>query len=73
MICQIARDANDYVDGWMTRQPEIKEESITDWLLDYFDQHSSQLKYYQFNRYEEGAFSGADWDWWILLRNGCFN
>lgn len=72
MICKISRDANDYVDGWITRQPEIKEESITEWLLDYFDQHSNLLKYYQFNRHEEGTYSGADWDWWILLNNGCF-
>ena len=72
MICKIARDANDYVSGWMTRQPEIKEESITDWLLDYFDQNTSQIRYYQFNRHEEGRIYGADWDWWILLPNGCF-
>lgn len=72
MICKTARDANDYVNGWLTRQPELKEESITDWLLDYFDQHTNQVRYYQFNRQEEGKFSGADWDWWLLLRNGCF-
>jgi hypothetical protein len=72
MICKTAKDANDYVRGWLTRQPELKEESITDWLLDYFDQHSNQIKYYQFNRQEEGKYSGADWDWWFLLKNGCF-
>lgn len=72
MICKTARDANDYVSGWLTRQPELKEESITDWLLDYFDQHTNQIRYYQFNRQEEGKTYGADWDWWIILPNGCF-
>ncbi len=72
MICNTARDANDYVSGWLTRQPELKEESITDWLLDYFDQHTNRIRYYQFNRQQEGKTYGADWDWWMILRNGCF-
>jgi hypothetical protein len=72
MLCQISRDANDYITGWMNRQPEVKEESITDWLLDFYTQHTNEIRYYQFNRYEEGRHTGADWDWWILLRNGCF-
>lgn len=72
MICQVARDANDYAVGWLGRQPAVKEESITDWLLDYFQQHSTDIRYYLFDRHEEARISGADWDWWILLRSGCF-
>lgn len=72
MICKIIRNANKYVSGWITRQPEVKEESLTDWLLDYFSQHVKQIWYYQFSRQEEGKFSGADWDWWILLKHGCY-
>ncbi len=64
--------ASQYVTGWLQRQPSVKEESITDWLLDYLDQHCSQIRYYQFSRHEEGRSSGADWDWWILSRRGCF-
>jgi len=70
-ICKVARDVNDYAFGWLTRQPAVKEESITDWLLDYFFQKSNEVRYYQFNRLEEAHFSGADWDWWLLLRKGC--
>src|SRR5208337_3889117 len=69
---QVATQANDYVAGWLHRQPAIKEESITDWLLDYFHQNSSDVRYYEFDRHEEARFSGADWDWWFLLRTGCF-
>lgn len=71
-LCQIAQSANDYASGWMTRQSAVKEESITDWLLDYFHQNSRDIEYYQFSRHEEGRYSGADWDWWFLLGRGCF-
>ena len=69
---EVARLANDYVAGWLQRQPAVKEESITDWLLDYFHQSSPDVRYYEFDRHEEARFSGADWDWWFLLRRGCF-
>jgi len=68
----ISREANDYVAGWIRRQPTVKEESITDWLLDFFHQKTPNIRYYEFNRFEEARFSGADWDWWFLLRNGCY-
>ncbi len=71
-ICTTAESASRYVTGWLQRQPAVKEESITDWLLDYLTQHNSQIRYYQFSRHEEGRSSGADWDWWILANRGCF-
>lgn len=70
--CRLFRNASTYAAGWIVRQPSLKEESITDWLLDYVHQHSTDIRYYLFDRIEEGASSGADWDWWFLLRNGCF-
>lgn len=69
---EVAGQANDYVAGWLQRQPAVKEESITDWLLDYFHQNGPDVRYYEFDRHEEARFSGADWDWWFLLRTGCF-
>lgn len=71
-LCQISSNASSYVAGWLKRQSELKEESISDWILDQFDQHSSEVRYYQFTRHEEARISGADWDWWFLLRRGCF-
>ncbi|MET0105864.1 MAG: DUF6615 family protein [Sedimenticola sp.] len=70
----ISLDASKYTSGWISRQPTVKEESITDWLLDYFDQNSSDISYYQFTRHEEAKYSGADWDWWVILpeSKGCF-
>ena len=71
-LYELAQKADNYTAGWMSRQPAVKEESITDWLLDFFDQNSSLIQYYQFNHHEEARYSGADWDWWFLLRKGCF-
>lgn len=71
-LCSTARQVSEYAAGWLHRQPAVKEESLTDWLLDYFDQKSTGIRYYQFTRHEEGRSSGADWDWWILLSHGCF-
>lgn len=71
-LLSTAISANDYSAGWLHRQPAVKEESITDWVLDFFQQLSPAVRYYQFNRYEEARFSGADWDWWFVLQNGCF-
>lgn len=69
---KVARQANDYLAGWLHRQPVVKEESLTDWLLDYFQQNTPDVRYYEFDRLEEARSSGADWDWWFLLQSGCF-
>ena len=71
-LYELAKKADSHTAGWMRRNPALKEESITDWLLDFFDRNSSSVQYYQFDHHEEGQYSGADWDWWFLLRKGCF-
>jgi hypothetical protein len=71
---KISLESSKDASGWLQRQPGVKEESITDWLLDFFDQKSNNVSYYQFTRHEEAKSSGADWDWWILYpkMKGCF-
>ena len=54
-----------YIYHWLIQQPNVKEESITDWLLFNLSQRCRQLKYYAFSRHMESA-NGADWDWWVL-------
>lgn len=70
-LAMLAREANDYVTDWLLEQPTVREKSLTDWLLDFLQQSSSDVRYYEFNPSEEVRISGADWDWWFLLRNGC--
>lgn len=69
-LCKLAGEAASYTADWMRRQPSVKEESITDWLLYFLDQ-SPSIRYYQFTHHGE-ARSGADWDWWFLMQKGCF-
>lgn len=71
-LCLSTILADEYVRDWLTRQVQLKEESITDWMLDFIASHSPHSAYYAFNRYEEGRYSGADWDWWLLGRNSHF-
>jgi hypothetical protein len=69
---EVTRRANDYVARWLDRHPAVKEESLTDWLPDFLEENSPDVRYYEFDRCEETSFLGADWDWWLLLENGCF-
>ena len=71
-LCELAEEADSHIASWMKRQPRLREESITDSLLYFFDRNSPLVWYYPFNHYEEARFSGADWDWWFLMRKGCF-
>lgn len=50
---------------WMNKQPHVKEESLTDWLLYAVSERCPQIYYQTFSRHEE-AENGCDWEWWIL-------
>ena len=50
---------------WLNKQPNVKEESLTDWLLYYTSEQCSNLYYQEFTRRKE-ANNGADWEWWII-------
>lgn len=51
--------------NWIQQQPNVKEESITDWMLFELSERCHCLKYYAFTRHEE-TIKGADWEWWVL-------
>lgn len=50
---------------WQEKQPNVKEESLTDWLLYAISQSKDRFYYNEFTRNEESAV-GADWEWWVL-------
>lgn len=56
--------------AWIQEQPAIGEESATDWFLYKLSKRLCFLRYRKFTRHQEGHESGADWDWWIVLRRG---
>lgn len=50
---------------WLQKQPNVKEESLTDWLLYYISEQCPNIYYQEFTRHKE-ANNGADWEWWVL-------
>lgn len=69
-LCDILKDLNTKIFEWISAQPAVKEESITDWLLYELSKRSVQVAYKAFNRYEEAKYTGADWDWVFVFNDG---
>ncbi len=68
-ICQTFKECSLDIQRWLTKQPEVKEESITDRFLYDLSEKISSIKYKQFTRTEEGRKTGADWEWWFIFSN----
>jgi hypothetical protein len=69
-LCDVFRQSATYVHTWLTEQPGVKEESITDWLLYDISKNAAEVTYVAFSRHEEARTTGADWEWWILFSDG---
>ena len=70
--CKELRKSSGFVRRWLTRQPGVKEESLTDWLLYDVSERLPFVRYVAFSRHQEARETGADWEWWILLRRHYF-
>ena len=68
-ICKIFQDCSSDIRHWLAKQPEVKEESMTDRFLFDISEKLSIVRYKQFSRMEEGRKTGADWEWWFLFRD----
>ncbi len=51
---------------WISNQPFVKEESITDRIVYELNRNNPFVACYEFKRNEE-ALNGADWEWWLIL------
>lgn len=58
-------DSSIEVYNWLKKQPNVKEESLTDWLLYYISEQCNNIYYQEFSRSKEARI-GADWEWWVL-------
>lgn len=67
-ICKELRKSSSYVRQWLTNQPVVKEESLTDWLLYDVSKNVPSVLYHAFTRHQEARETGADWEWWILFK-----
>ena len=57
---------------WLKKQPSVKEESITDWLLFEISNNIPRFYYKSFTRNEEAKETGADWEWWIIFDDSIY-
>jgi len=64
-LTTLFHNASEYLYCWITKQQNVKEESLTDWLLYYLSEQCPNIYYQTFSRHKE-AETGADWEWWIL-------
>lgn len=62
-------DCSQYIKQWILKQPHVKEESLTDWLLFDVSLRNPAIYYQAFSRNEE-AVNGSDWEWWVLTSEG---
>lgn len=67
--CENLKESSLYIKRWIDGQPEVKEESISDWLLFDMSQKIRRIVSKSFTRHEEAKLTGADWEWWILYSN----
>ncbi len=68
--CHELRECSGYLKDRITFHPGVLEESLSDWLLFESARRIPNVHYRAFSRNEEGATSGADWEWWFLLPFG---
>ena len=68
-ICKVFNECSNDILNWLSKQPEVKEESMTDRFLFDISEKLPIVKYKQFTRMEEGRKTGADWEWWVLFPN----
>lgn len=68
-LCKPFIECSSEIKTWLSKQPEVKEESLTDWFLYNLSEKTPTIKYKQFTRNEEGQKTGADWEWWFVFSN----
>lgn len=68
-ICREVLDIAYRLSRWLFKQPEVGEESLTDWLLYEIADRLPFVRYRKFTRPQEARDTGADWEWWFVGRH----
>lgn len=68
--CTAFNDEGEYIAKWMAAQREVKEESLTDSYLYRLSVAIPSIRYRSFTRWQESRRTGADWEWWLIWRQG---
>jgi hypothetical protein len=65
--CIEVKKISEYIREWISKQPAVKEESLTDYLLFQLSEKVPKIRYKAFSRQEEAKTTGADWEWWFVF------
>ncbi|KFF02052.1 DUF6615 family protein [Chryseobacterium luteum] len=65
-ICHAFSACSREILHWQNKQPNVNEESISDWMLFKLNDHNPRIKSVQFTRFEEARFTGADYELWVI-------
>lgn len=69
-LCKVLKELSEEIQEWLVAQPEVKEESLTDWLLYELSKRHPRVSYKSFTRHQEAKSTGADWDWVFVFNDG---
>lgn len=69
-LCALLKQLSVEIQQWLSAQPEVKEESLTDWLLYELSKREARVSYKAFTRHEEAKYTGADWEWAFVFKDG---
>lgn len=64
--------SSQFIGHWIHRQPYVREESLTDWLLFDMSENIKGAYYISLPRQEETYRTKPDWEWWFLFSGFCF-
>jgi len=65
--CKEVKGISESIREWISKQPAVKEETLTDYLLFQMSERVPRIRYKAFSRQEEAKTTGADWEWWFVL------
>src|SRR5688572_28704463 len=54
---------------WLQREPEVKAETLTHWLLPQLSNLNQNIHFGHFDFHDQKHTPRADWQWWFVLSN----
>ena len=72
MECADLKLITKFVGDWLYKQPNVNENTLTEYLLYMISKSIRGVYYKTFSQKDEGLKTGADWQWWIIFKDGSY-
>lgn len=69
-LCKELKYLSSEIYRWYSAQPNVGEESLTDWFLYELSKRVSGVFYHSWSKHKEAKYTGADWDWIFVFNDG---